>query len=126
VIDDGLCCAKIRNNTAHVRLGNPASLSKYHTIIEVGSILRMNGMQGEQHAALLRPPVTPSPSSFPFDLVETALKSLSYKKVPDPEVNDLFEVDTAPSEDKYLLEFVEDGIRIYKREDGVDVSFSPS
>jgi len=59
-------------------------------------------------------------SAFPFDHVAGTLKSLSYKREPDPEVNLLFEVDeTTLHGDKYLLEFVEDGIRIYK-EDGID------
>jgi hypothetical protein len=82
----------------------------------------MHGMQGAQETARLSSSVTLL-RPFPFDHVEATLKSLSYKKVPDPEVNYIFEVgDTATSGDKYLLEFTEDGIRIYK-EDCIDVSF---
>lgn len=79
------------------------------------------GMQGEQQVPQT-PSVTHFKPSFPFLHVGTTLKGLSYKKVPDPEVNVLFEVgDTTLPEDKYLLEFVEDGIRIYK-EDSANVS----
>jgi hypothetical protein len=66
-----------------------------------------------------------SSSIFPFDPVESILKRSSFFKVPDPEVNIVFEVcdDTNSPKQKYLLEFTEDGIRIYK-EDGVSYSLT--
>jgi len=73
-------------------------------------------MQGSRETSVI------SLAVFPFEHVDSTLKSLSYKKVPDPEVNALFEVvDTTPPGEKQLLEFVEDGIRIYKEKgDGID------
>ena len=109
-----IVCAALRTSPQDVSL-----LSDCQSVTRsspTSNLLHTHGMQGAEE-------IHPS-ADFPFDHVEATLKSLSFKKVPDPEVNVMFEVgDTEPSEDKYLLEFVEDGIRIYK-EESTDVSFT--
>lgn len=68
-------------------------------------------------------PSSEVPVILPFASVELSLKGLSFVSRPDPDVNILFEVNDSNSpENKYLLEFVDDGIRIYIGDNGANVS----
>lgn len=59
-------------------------------------------------------------SNSSFLHVEASLRGLSFARQPDPEVNILFEVgDLSSPQQKFLLEFVEDGIRVYQEDDSI-------
>ncbi len=82
-------------------------------------------------AESLPPPPHHPPSAlhlpYPFDNAELQPHELSFFKEPDPDSNIIFYVtDTNTPPLKYALEFVDDGIRIFKEDtsDNVSIQYS--
>jgi hypothetical protein len=81
---------------------------------------------GDEYREYTPTSISPStPLPFPFDNSEyyvDSARELSFTKDPDTEANSVFVVVEPNSQRKFLLEFVDDGIRVYQEDTKRDVS----